>query len=190
MVDASEIFYDVPPDYWGREVIAFAVAHELFRGVGGGRFAPNAAMSRAMFVTVLGRLAGIDPADYTDRVFPDADPDAWYGPYVQWASESGIVSGYGSGRFGPDDQVTREQMCTILARYLDAADRNCPRRPTRRPLPTPAHISPWAEEAVAACQTGGLIQGKVGGAFDPKGSAGRAEAAALFTRLIRALLKS
>lgn len=61
VVDASEIFYDVPPDCWGREVIAFAVAHELFRGVGGGRFAPNAAMSRAMFVTVLGRLAGIGP---------------------------------------------------------------------------------------------------------------------------------
>ena len=190
VVDASEIFYDVPPDCWGREVIAFAVAHELFRGVGGGRFAPNAAMSRAMFVTVLGRLAGIDPADYTDRVFPDADPDAWYGPYVQWASESGIVSGYGSGRFGPGDQVTREQMCTILARYLDAAGQKLPKAADAAAFTDAAHISPWAEEAVAACQTGGLIQGKVGGTFDPKGSAGRAEAAALFTRLIRALLKS
>lgn len=171
MVDASEIFYDVPPDCWGREVIAFAVAHELFRGVGGGRFAPNAAMSRAMFVTVLGRLAGIDPADYTDRVFPDADPDAWYGPYVQWASESGIVSGYGSGRFGPGDQVTREQMCTILARYLDAAGQKLPKAADAGGLYRRRAHQPLAEEAVAACQTGGLIQGKVGGTFDPKGSA-------------------
>lgn len=109
-VDEMDSFYNA---------IAFVYEKGLFKGVSENQFAPNTTMTRGMFVTVLGRLAGVDTTYFyvVDSEFNDVIPGEWYAPYVEWASQSGIVMGYGDGRFGVHDTITIEQAAVILYRY-------------------------------------------------------------------------
>ena len=91
--------------------------NSLFIGVSATEFAPHKTMTRAMFVTVLGRLAGVDQTQYSGTSFNDAKTDEWYSAYVEWAAENEIVNGYGNGKFGVYDEVTIEQAAAIIARY-------------------------------------------------------------------------
>ena len=135
-------------------------ARDLFRGVGEGRFDPAGTMTRSMLVTVLGRLAGIDPADYSgESAFSDVDADSWYGPYVAWAAENGVVQGVGGGRFAPDDPITREQLCTMLARYLDSDGKELPQREEPGGLPDEDQVSDWARDAVERFRQLGIVEG-------------------------------
>lgn len=108
--------------HWASESIERAVSLGLFNGVSETEFAPDAPMTRAMFVTVLGRLAGIDPdewsCDYLALLFSDVTPDAYYAPYLAWAAHTGIANGTGGGRFSPAGLVTREQMAHFISNYL------------------------------------------------------------------------
>lgn len=69
-----------------------------------------------MVVTVLGRMAGVKTADYAGTSFSDVKAGSWYAPYVQWASKQGLVKGYEDGTFKPEQNVTREEMVTMLFR--------------------------------------------------------------------------
>ena len=110
--------------HWANENIERAVSLGLFSGVSETEFRPDAPMTRAMFVTVLGRMAGIDPEEweipYLSLLFSDVDPNGYYAPYVAWAVHMGIADGTGSGKFSPNDNVTREQMARFIGNYLDA----------------------------------------------------------------------
>jgi hypothetical protein len=105
--------------HWARNDIIFNSARELFDGTAAGIFSPDASMTRGMFVTVLGRLWEVGTSGSSTTSFEDVVPDAWYAPYVEWAAEAGIVKGYGNGLFGPDDNITREQMTLIIARFAE-----------------------------------------------------------------------
>lgn len=89
----------------------------LFKGVSSSEFAPMTTMSRAMFVTVLGRLAKVDVEAYTEVAFDDVVADEYYAPYVAWAVENGLAKGYGDGNFGVNDNVTIEQAIVFIARF-------------------------------------------------------------------------
>ena len=181
-------FSDVPETFWGYNAITFTAARELFQGVGDDRFAPNGTMTRAMLVTVLGRLAGIDPADYAGKSdFTDVDADSWYGPYVAWASENGVVEGVGNGKFAPDSPITREQLCTMLVRYLGGSGLDLPNVEHPATFSDQAQISTWAAEAVELFRLSGIVEG-FEGAFRPQRNATRAEVSTIFSRLIVSIL--
>lgn len=93
------------------------VSRELLNGTGETTFSPDTTLTRGMFVTALGRLAGVDPADYSTGKFTDVKADAYYASYVNWAASKGIVSGTTSTTFAPDSQITREQMAVIMENY-------------------------------------------------------------------------
>ena len=189
IVAADETFTDVSEGFWGEEAISFAAARGLFQGVGNGEFDPSGTMTRSMLVTVLGRLAGIDPADYSGQsAFSNVDPDAWYGPYVAWAAEAGVVQGVGGDQFAPDDPITREQLCTMLVRYLDSADIALPELTNPAAFTDEDEVSGWAKEAVERFRQLGIVEGSDTGAFLPKNNASRAEVAAVFQRLITTIL--
>ncbi len=99
--------------------IQFVYENGLFKGVSDTEFAPETTMTRAMFVTVLGRLAGVDTMYFYGSSYDDVILGEWYAPYVEWASEYGIVNGYGDGRFGVNDKITIEQAAVIMARYAE-----------------------------------------------------------------------
>lgn len=114
---AESKFTDVKPSAWYAAAVNYVVDNGLFSGTGNGKFSPNLGMTRAMFVTVLGRKSNVDTNLYTSSSFTDVAPGKWFSPYVEWAAENGIVTGTGNGKFSPDDEITREQMATILHRY-------------------------------------------------------------------------
>lgn len=103
------------------EAIEFVYENGLFKGISDNEFAPDTTMTRAMFVTVLGRLVGVDATYYTKTSFDDVVPNTWYAPYVEWAASEGIVLGYGDGVFGVEDKITVEQATVIMARYAEYA---------------------------------------------------------------------
>lgn len=102
------------------KAVQFVTEKSLMNGTATTTFSPNKTMNRAMFVTVLGRLAGVDTSKYTKSSFIDVplnSDTSWYAPYVEWANQNGIIQGYGNGKFGPMDEITHQQLYTIMYRY-------------------------------------------------------------------------
>ncbi|MGN0968557.1 MAG: S-layer homology domain-containing protein [Oscillospiraceae bacterium] len=179
-------FRDVP-GHWAEDSIAFCASRGIFNGVGDNLFAPSAAMNRAMFATVLYRLAGSPAVSSTDG-FKDVADDIWYTDAVLWGQSTGIINGYGDGLFGPDDPVTREQMCALIVRWLDYMGYELPAVKDAKTFTDADQFSSWAREAISYTQTSGLINGMPGGVFAPKNNATRAENSAVFQRMILAIL--
>ena len=99
-------FRDVTSGKWFYEAVKYVWERGLMDGVAPDEFNPNGGMTRAMFVTVLGRLAGTEGSK--SNPFPDAKSDTWYSKYVGWAVDQGIVNGYEDGTFRPDKNLSRE----------------------------------------------------------------------------------
>lgn len=100
--------------------IVYLYNRGLMNGTGETTFSPSATFTRAMFVTMLGRMEEVDPSDYPGSSFSDVPAGRWDAPYIQWASQNGIVNGVGSGKFNPTGAITVEQYCTIVHRFLDS----------------------------------------------------------------------
>ncbi|MEQ2383561.1 S-layer homology domain-containing protein [Lachnospiraceae bacterium CLA-AA-H58] len=174
--------------HWAKEHILFAVSRGLFSGTSETTFSPNTTLTRGMFVTALGRLAGINPADYQTRKFTDVKADAYYAPYVNWAVSKGIVSGTTSTTFAPDSNIAREQMAVIMKNYADKMGYSIPKTLEAVTFADNAQISSWAKDAVKAMQQAGVLSGKENNRFDPQGSATRAEAATVLHRFVEIVI--
>ncbi|MDR2087857.1 MAG: S-layer homology domain-containing protein [Clostridiales Family XIII bacterium] len=181
-------FVDVAEGDWFFEDVAFVYAEGMMTGVSETEFAPQTAVTRGMMVTVLGRHFGADAAGYAAGAFADVAADAYFAPYIAWAAEAGIARGVGGNRFEPDRAITREDLATLLFRYAAFAGATLQSDPAvRLPFGDVADISDWATEAVIWAYAEGLLKGKPGNAFDPRGTATRAETAALLHRFAFAL---
>ena len=184
LVDKSVDFADAAQAAWAGDAIAFVSSHELFQGTGEGSFSPNQPMNRAMLVTVLHRLES-KPQAGVAVVFADVAPGAYYTEAVAWASESGIVTGTGAG-FDPDAPISREQLATILYRYM-AKQGVQAEQGSLNAFADGGAVSPWAQEAMGYAVGAGLMTGKEGGVLDPQGTATRAEVAVVLQRLVEAM---
>ncbi|MDR2530426.1 MAG: S-layer homology domain-containing protein [Oscillospiraceae bacterium] len=176
-IPSDRIFLDVPETHWASAYVAAAYERGIVNGVGGYKFDPDGAVTRAAFVTMLGRLANA-PVDGLSR-FSDVAADAWYAPYVAWAAENGIVNGTAPDSFSPDAEITREQITALLYRYAGS-----PATESASEFTDAESISDYAVDAVEWAQASGLIAGYEDGSFAPKQGASRAEVAAIITRLI------
>ena len=174
--------------HWAKDDIDFVVSRGLLNGTGATTFSPNTGMTRGMFVTALGRLAGIDATAYKTGTFTDVSADSYYAPYVNWAASKGVVSGTTATTFSPDSLVTRQQMATIMANYAKAMGYTVPKTREAVTFADNANIASWAKDAVKAMQMAGILMGKDGNRFDPTGTATRAEAAALFHRYVELVI--
>ena len=178
----AKTFTDIR-NHWATGYITFTSARHLFQGIGNDLFSPDTSMTRAMFATVLSRLDRADLTEYTTSRFTDVPTEQWYSASIEWAADKGIVNGYGGGLFGPDDEITREQMAVMLARYIAYKQSVLPAGATTI-FNDEANINSWALEAVKMIQAAGIVQGKPGNIYDPQGMATRAEVAAIFSRFI------
>ena len=109
-------FSDVAVDAWYAEAVEYVRDNGLMSGTSAATFAPNDTMTRSMLATTLYRAAGSPSVSGSDA-FTDTQEGAWYADAVLWASQEGVISGYGNGLFGTNDPVSREQIATILWRY-------------------------------------------------------------------------
>ena len=112
----------------------------------------------------------------------------WYAPYVEWATRNGVISGYGNGKFGPNDPITREQMAVILYNYTGSIDQNVGTVGDLSGFSDQEQVSGWARTQMAWAVGCGLINGKSGGALDPAGRATRSEVAAILERFVGCVL--
>ncbi len=172
-------FSDVKKSDWFYESVMQSLQNGIFSGTGEKSFSPNGTMTRAMYVTVMGKIAKINPADYKGiGEFSDVQSDKWYAPYVKWANDKGITSGIGNGKFNPDGLITREQMATLTVKFFDVSKITYPEA-TITSIPADIDsVSSYAREAVLKLWNCGLIKGEGNGNFNPKKNATRAEAAA------------
>jgi len=193
MVNANHIsFEDVSPDAWYYSAVTFVAARELFTGVGHNRYAPQATMTRAMFVSVLSRLDGISSADYNVSPFADVAIGNWYGAAIAWANAEGIIDegilhGSAAGSFRPHDDITREEMAVIFANYL--AIRDFPLVYLDVPQFYDLNeANPWSREAIQEMRQHAIIAGVGHNRYNPQSYATRAEVAQIFTNLVRAIV--
>ncbi len=171
--------------HWAKESIDYAVGRGLFRGTSDTRFSPDMEMNRGMLITVLGRLAGADVSVYTTSSFSDVAVGAYYQPYIEWAYKNGIVSGIGNGMFAPERAVTREEIALILQNYAKATGYNLPVIREAITFADNDVIGSYFRDAVRAMQQAGIIVGGTDNKFNPKGSATRAQVAAMLHRYIK-----
>jgi hypothetical protein len=173
--------------HWAKSYIAFVAEREIFVGTGGNRFSPDSGMTRAMFAAVIGRLYERSFGEIealNAKAFDDCDYSNYYGRYVDWAAKEGIIKGYGNGKFGPEDQITREQMAAILYRFADFLGVLPNDADTVLNYPDAGGISSWAVSAALYCQNAGIITGRDGGRFAPQVMATRAEVSVILERFI------
>ncbi|HPT84841.1 MAG TPA: S-layer homology domain-containing protein [Bacillota bacterium] len=136
--------------------IKYCYLNKLFVGTSDTTFSPDATMTRAMFVTVLGRLAGVNVSAYKTDKFTDVKPDALYAPYVAWAVQNKIVVGKTENTFAPDDPVTREQVCELLRRYAVYAGINLKFTARSIGFPDANKVSDYAKAAVSIFEQAGV----------------------------------
>ena len=164
--------------------IAFVYERGLMRGTSATTFAPNATLTRAMFVTILYRMEG-EPAVAFSPVFADVAGGQWYSEAVVWAAQNGIVQGIGNGRFAPEVAVSREEIAVLLYRYAGFKGYSgiTPSIALEAIFSDYHLVSTWAEDAMAWAVGNRFIIGS-GGKCMPLDAATRAECAALLSRFI------
>ena len=181
-VKVITIFKDLKAKDWyvKNGAIDFAYNNGLFNGTSKTTFGPGENMTRGMFVTVLGRLSGIDVKKISANTrFFDVAPGQYYAKYVKWASDHQIVNGISDTEFCPNANVTREQICAMMLRYCDYRSIKLKKVNAAIVFADAKKISSYARKAVTACQMGGIVGGKGEGIFDPTGNATRAEVATI-----------
>ncbi len=175
-------FTDVKAADWFYNVIKAVYNEGLMSGVTETEFAPKAALTRGMVTTIIGRMGAAETADVS-TAFTDIDADAYYAPYVAWAAENGIVSGFTDGTFRPGENVTREQTAAILYRYMQyiGADVSVGEDTNILSFTDADEISEYAFPALQwACGTG-VMHGYGDGTLAPKSGITRAEFAAMIS---------
>ena len=186
--DYLAAFTDVDKNAWYAEAVNYAVKNNLLKGVAADKFAPEAEMSRAMFVTVLYRLEGEQKAALANP-FSDVAKDAWYEDAVIWAYSKGIVTGVSAQEFAPNQNVTREQMAAILYQYARYKGCDMSKTADLSQYSDSDEVSAWALTAVKWANGASVVNGVSENALSPKTTATRAQAAAMFMRFCENIAK-
>ena len=178
----SSPFTDVPGGAWYEDGVAYVYDNGLMNGTSGTTFSPESTTTRGMLVTILYRMAGSPSAE--GGTFTDVAVDAWYADGVAWAAANGIVGGYGNGRFGPDDPITREQMAAILYRYAQYKGYRTTAGADLSGYVDADSVSSYALASLQWANAAGLVTGTSSNTLTPDGSATRAQVATIFMRFM------
>lgn len=180
-------FGDVQSTDWYYDEVQYVYENGLMSGTSATTFSPDATTTRGMIVTILHRLEGT-PAVSTSGTFADVAAGQYYTDAVEWASANGIVGGYGNGRFGPNDPITREQMAAILYRYAAYKEYDVSGAADLSGYSDASSISSYARIAMQWANHSGLVNGTSGATLSPQGSATRAQAAVILYRFCEEIL--
>ena len=177
-------FEDVSEKDWFYDYVLDMTERGVINGVSPTEFEPQENLTRAHLVTMVYRLAGEPTVEATTSKFTDVKADSYYFKAAVWAEQEGIINGTTETTFEPDAYVTREQMVTILYRFVNAEGDFAAKADAYKDA---ADIYGYAKNAVGWATENGLVAGYPDGTFQPKGTATRAEAAkvlSLFAEII------
>ena len=173
-------FDDVKQDDWHYESVKYVYENNLMRGTGNG-FEPDNNMTRAMLVTVLFNIEKTDKTTFS-HTFIDVPSDEWYNNSVAWAYENNIVAGIGENEFAPDENLSREQMMTIIYRYAKMKGYIVDSKSDLSQYKDTDIISDWAMEAVEWSNAVELVRGTSDTTLSPLDGATRAEVATILMK--------
>lgn len=174
------------PGNWKYENIKFVYENGIMTGTEADIFEPDSALTRAMFASVLYRMSGSPQVTYKN-IFSDVPAGKWHSNAIIWAYEKGIVAGLGSGRYGIDDNITREQMARMLHIYAQVNGYDISQSAELGNFADASLVSGWALNDVKWAVGAGIISGstKNGQAYlNPKGAATRAECAVMLKQFM------
>ncbi len=180
--DVSDLFIDVAANAWYKDAIQYAYDNGLMTGVSDTEFAPEATTTRAMIVSILARLEGVESAQAAG--FADVDDNDWYVTAVNWAANVGVVNGYEDNTFQPNTAITREQLAAMLMNYASYKGEDVSNRADLSAYSDTATISSWANDVMQWAVAEGLISGMTKDTLQPQGNATRAQVAAILERFL------
>ena len=180
-------FPDVTEGDWFYDAVRCAYETGLMDGVGDSLFAPNSQTTRAQLVTILHRLAG-EPEPGGDSGFADVETGIWYTDAVAWAAANGIVNGTTDTTFAPGEDITREQLVTVLYRYAESKGYDVNVSADLSGYPDAGQVQDYAQPAMAWAVAEGIVEG-VDGNLNPTGDATRAQIATILMRFCEGVAK-
>lgn len=181
-------YTDADPGAWYHDGVHYCIEHRLMAGYGNNLFKPNADTTRGMITVMLWRLNGSPVVNYA-LDFEDVAEGQWYTEAIRWAKAEGIATGYGNGRFGTNDTITREQMAAILYRYAQYKGYDITAKADLSRYTDAAQVSSWATDAIRWANAEGLVNGTNAITLNPRGDATRAQAAMIVTRFCQNITK-
>ena len=181
---AAHPFVDVSKSDWYGDAVDYVYNNGLMSGVSSVVFSPDANMSRAMLVTVLYSMAG-KPATNASEPFVDVVSSDWFYKPVVWAYSNGIVSGTSPNTFYPDNNITREQMVAIFAKYAAYKGLKTPASANLNGYSDRTAISSYAVDAFKWAVSAGIISGTSSNTLGPQGTATRAQCAVIIRQFER-----
>ena len=176
-------FRDVDVDDWSYNAVVYVTDAGIMSGVSGSEFAPNATLTRAMIAQMLWALEDKPVVNYL-MTYDDVAAGAWYGEAVRWISSQGFMSGYSDAAFGPNDPLTREQLCLILYNYAEWAGYDVSGGVSLGSYLDAGDASAWAVEALEWALDARLISGRGENLLAPAGTATRAEIAQIMMNFL------
>ena len=179
-------FDDISKSAWYREYVIYAYITDLMNGTENHKFAPNQKITRGEIVTILGRMAGINPDKYQTNQFTDLTKN-YYKGYVAWAYKAGITNGTSKTKFSPDQPVTRQDFCALVLRFAKYKKVAIPSGKTLS-FADKNSVSSYAIEAVAVCAYWKIVSGKGNNIFAPKDTTLRSEGAKMLSILHKDVL--
>ena len=176
-------YNDVGKETWFYEYVGNVYEKGLMTGLDDTTFGPTANLARAQFAVILYRMNGEPEVTYSAQ-FPDVADEQWYTDAILWAADTGVVTGYSdTGKFGPSDNINREQMAVMMYRYAKYKGYDTSAQANLNTFPDHASVNVFAKEAMSWCVAEGIITGDKGN-LSPQKSANRAECATIITRYL------
>ena len=177
-------FPDVPSNAWFYDAVMYCAEKGYVSGYSNGKFGPADNLKRQDFVMILARIAGANLDSYANKTskFSDVKKGAYYYSAVMWAVETGVIGGYSNGKFGVGDNITREQVATILYRYVGSPNVSSVDS-TLSKFSDVKKISGFAKTPLAWAVQNGVISGMADGRAAPVEGASRAQIAVIITNM-------
>lgn len=175
-------FVDID-NHWAKGEILRAYHLDLFQGVTETTFVPEGTMDRAMFVTVLHRMAGTPEAQMA-AAFTDVDAGRYYTDAVAWAVEAGVTNGVSQTQFAPHKAIGRQEMVTMLYRFAESMGKDVSAASDLSAFADGQKVSGWARDALSWAVAEGILQGYPGGLLLPQANAARGQAAVILCRYL------
>ena len=178
-------FKDIDFTQWFHESVKYVYDNGLMTGLNETTFGPYENLARAQFAVILHRMNGSPDMEYTNK-FPDVADNQWYTDAILWANEAGVVGGYtDTGKFGPGDNINREQMAVMMYRYANYLGYDTSASADFSKFKDAKNVNEFAKEAMTWAVGAGIITGKDNETrLDPQGSASRAECATIIMRFM------
>ena len=188
-----DLFEDVQEDDWFMNAVQYVYDHGIMTGTDETHFKPDMELKRSHFAVILYRMENKPEVTY-ETVFPDVADGQCYTDAVMWASSKAVavITGYqggeNSGNFGPDDNITREQLVTMLYRYAKYKGYDTSKTSDMADFSDKEEVGAFAEEAMSWAAAENLLKGS-NGKLNPQSNANRAECAEVIQRFMENIVR-